>query len=136
MTSDLPYVPSWLRLFPVVAALCIGGCANPQAEVVDTKPQVLYLHTEFLPYKQGGDKDLSNRLGREITRQALLVAARDGLGVQTCDETLQETPPDDAHIVDLLLTERCTPDGKWQVKLRKFEKDQIPGAMKSVWEKT
>jgi tetratricopeptide (TPR) repeat protein len=133
MTIALPRTPFWLRLFPAVTVFCIAGCVSPPA---DTRPQVLYLHTEFLPYAQGNDKDLSNRLSREIVRQALLVAARDGLGVQTCDETLQETPPDDAHVVHLMLTERCGRDGKWHVSLTKFADKKDTGTSKAIWEKT
>jgi tetratricopeptide (TPR) repeat protein len=136
MTTALPRTPFWLRLFPIMTALCIASCAIPQAEVTDTRPQVLYLHTEFLPYKQGSDKDLSNRLSREIVRQALLIAARDGLGVQTCDETLQETPPDDAHVVHLTLTERCSRDGKWHIALSKFAEEKDTAASRPAWEKT
>src|SRR3954447_6547415 len=136
MAAALSRRPVWLRSFPVLLSVCLAGCSEHRAEVADTRPQVLYLHTEFLPYEPSADKDLSSRLNRELVRQALLIAARDGLGVQTCDETLQETPPDDAHVVELILTERCRPDGKWQIKLRKFVKDEIAAAMKPVWEKT
>ena len=98
--------------------------AGPKPDTAGTKPQVLYLHTEFLPYKGTGDNSNSNRLSREIVRQALLVAAHDGMGLQTCDETLQELPPDDAEVVQLLLTERSTRDGKWHIKLTKFVEGQ------------
>src|SRR6185312_1928876 len=89
-----------------------------------------------LPYKTSNDKDLSNRLNREIIRQALLVAARDGMKLPTCDETLQESPPDDADVVHLSLTERSHPDGKWHVKLCKFVEDQDIDAAPALWEKT
>jgi hypothetical protein len=112
------------------------SCAKPQSGDASSKPQVLYLHTEFLPYKQDNDKDFSNRLGREIVRQAVLVAAQDGLGLQTCDETLQETPPDGAEMVNLLVTERSHPDGKWHVQLRPFVEAQDASAAKPLWEKT
>jgi hypothetical protein len=115
--------------------MCIASCASPTAKVVDTRPQVLYLHTEFLPYERDNDKDLSNRLSREIVRQAFLVAARDGLGVQTCDETLQETPPDDAHVVHLMLTERCSRDGKWHVKLNSSRKKRTRALRKPFGKK-
>src|SRR4051812_24422030 len=136
MTTASLRAPVWVRLFPFVAALCFAGCVGPNAEVADTRPQVLYLRTEFLPYKGNNDKELTNRLGREIVRQALLVAARDGLGVQTCDETLQETPPDDAHVIQLTLTERCSRDGKWHISLSKFVEEKDAGASKAIWEKT
>jgi hypothetical protein len=100
------------------------------------RESLLYLRTEFLPYQHGADKDLSSRLNREIMRQALLIAARDGLGVQTCDETLGETPPAEAHLVQLLLTERCNSAGKWHVKLNKFAEAQNADVAKPLWEKT
>src|SRR4051794_13022901 len=108
--------------FLIIAALAnlVVSCAKPQSGGVSGKPQVLYLHTEFLPYKQDNDKNLSNRLGREIVRQAVLVAARQALGLQTCDETLQEAPPDDAEVLHLRVTERSHSDGKWHVRLDKF----------------
>ena len=53
---------------------------------------MFYLHTEFLPYERTVDLGLPYRLGREIIRQADLMAARDELGLATCDETLHETP--------------------------------------------
>lgn len=123
----------WSQSILLLLVGCIAGCGH---EVSDTRPQVLYLHTEFLPYKQGGDKDLSNRQGREIVRQALLVAARDGLGVQTCDETLQETPPNDAHVIQLTLTERCLRDGTWHLALSKFAEKPEASTSKAIWEKT
>src|SRR4051812_37573790 len=92
--------------FAALVILFFASCAKPQIGDDNGKPQVLYLRTEFLPYKDGNDKDFSNRLGREIVRQAVLIAAREGLGLQTCDETLQETPPDDANVVQLVVTER------------------------------
>src|SRR5262245_23573855 len=136
MTAALPRVLTSFQSISLLIVACIAGCASPKVEVADSRPQVLYLHTEFLPYQQDADKDLSCRLNREIVRQALLGAARDGLGVQSCDETLEESPPDDAHIVHLMLTERCNRDGKWHVKLSKFAEGQTADVAKPVWEKT
>src|SRR3954454_4747574 len=116
--------PLWLFVFSAVLTFSVESCSKPKVPPADARPQVLYLHTEFLPYEPGTEKDLSSRLNREVVRQALLIAARDGLGVQTCDETLQESPPDDAHVVELILSERCNRDGKWHVKLSKFVKDE------------
>ena len=58
----------------------------------NAEPQVFYLHTEFLPYEKTVERGLPYRLGREIIRQAVLLAARDEMGLATCDETLHETP--------------------------------------------
>jgi tetratricopeptide (TPR) repeat protein len=123
-------------LFIAALILLVVSCDKPQSGGGSGKPQVLYLHTEFLPYKQDNDKNLSNRLGREIVRQAVLIAARDGLGLQTCDETLQETPPDDAEVVNLVVTERSHSDGKWHVRLDKFAEGQAASAGRPLWEKT
>src|SRR4029079_8523124 len=116
--------------------LCVAGCTGSKASAPAVTPKVLYLHTEFLPYKQNADKDLSTRLSREMVRQALLVAARDGLGVQTCDETLQETPPEGVEVAHLMLTERCTGNGKWQVTLSKFVEGNEFSKPAPLWEKT
>src|SRR4051812_33815780 len=136
MTAASLRAPLWLRSIPLLVAAHVAGCLSPRMEVADTRPQVLYLRTEFLPYQQGADKDLTSRLNREIVRQALLVAARDGLGIQTCDETLGETPPEDAHVVQLMLIERCNRDGKWHISLSNFAEGQSTEAAKPVWEKT
>src|SRR3954447_11945951 len=124
MAAALSRRPVWLRSFPVLLSVCLAGCSEHKAEVADTRPQVLYLHTEFLPYEPSAERALSSRLNRETVRQALLIAARDGLHVQTCDETLQESPADDAHVVDLIVSECCNRDGKWKIKLSKFVKDE------------
>jgi hypothetical protein len=136
MAGSFPCVTVWRRSLPIVLVLCVAGCAGSKASPPTATPKVLYLHTEFLPYKQNADKNMSTRLSREIVRQALLVAARDGLGVQTCDETLQETLPEGVEVAHLLLTERSNPNGKWQVKLCKFVEGQEPDASPPLWEKT
>src|SRR6476646_1027682 len=131
MAGSFSRATTWLRSPIILAALFVAGCGH-----WGPPPKVLYLHTEFLPYKGSADQELSTRLSREMVRQALLVAARDGLGVQTCDETLQETPPDDAHVVHLMLTERCSRDGKWHISLSKFAEEKDASSSKAVWEKT
>ncbi|MEM9354150.1 MAG: hypothetical protein AAGA92_14165 [Planctomycetota bacterium] len=77
--------------------------------------QVLYLTTEF-------SDDLSptrrtNLLGREILRQAVLIAARDELGVATYDQTLGEEPPDGVEVVRVYLREQANSRGTWRVRL-------------------
>jgi tetratricopeptide (TPR) repeat protein len=108
---------------------------KPMAIPADAK--VLYLHTEFLPYKGIDANNQPYRLSREIIRQAVLVAARDEMGLQTCDETLRESPPDDAACVaHLNLTERCNVDGKWHVKLTGYAPELDPIDADAIWEKT
>lgn len=136
MGTIRPAIAVRIFCFAALLNLFFVCCAKPQNELGSGKRQVLHLHTEFLPYKQDNDKDYSNRLGREIVRQAVLIAARDGLGLQTCDATLQEIPPDDAEVVHLLVTERSHADGKWKVQLQKFVEGQGASAAKPLWEKT
>jgi hypothetical protein len=135
MAGSFPYASTW-RALSGLLLLCVAGCAHSKANPPAATPQVLYLHTEFLPYHQHADEDLSTRLSREIVRQAMLVAARDGLGVQTCDETLQETPPEGVAVVHLLLTERSSRNGKWHVKLSKFVAGEDDRNCTPLWEKT
>ena len=94
------------------------------------EPPVLFLHTEYLPYAGKKPGELPFRLGREIVRQAVLMAARDELGWTTRDETLQEAVPTQAGVVHLLVTERAHTKGKWNVKLIRHEGGEV------LWEKT
>ena len=106
------------------------GIADELSKPTDTdaKPQLFYLHTEFLPYETTVERGLPYRLGREIIRQAVLIAARDELGVATCDETLHETPSAKAQVIDMLLIERSDSLGKANVKLIQNQ-DHIMGAL-------
>ena len=115
--------------------------SNIQAEPLakDSAPlkhHVLYLHTEFLPYEVKVDKGIAYRLGREVIRQALLVAARDEMGWSTSDETLGETPPADAEVVELLLRERADLDGKWNLQLFAYTPEVDIHKDEPIWEKT
>jgi len=55
----------------------------------ESQPQVLFLHTEFGPYPKGPWSSRLRILDRELIRQAVLLTAREELGVSTCDETLR-----------------------------------------------
>jgi tetratricopeptide (TPR) repeat protein len=61
-------------------------------ETASNAPAVVCLHTEYMPIKD--EEVLRFRLVRELGRQALLIAARDELGLATRDETLDEVFPD------------------------------------------
>ncbi|MHB8972267.1 MAG: tetratricopeptide repeat protein [Pirellulaceae bacterium] len=113
-------------------ACVICGSLNTLAteDVAEVKPQVLYLRTEFIPYQKAVDKGIPYRLGREIIRQAILLAGRDELGLATCDETLQETVPKSAQVIQLMPMERADLNGKWNVKLIPYDTQGPP------WEKT
>lgn len=135
MAAPLQRIAScFLSIFVLFSLQTGAQAATPPAST--TEPQVLYLHTEFLPYEHNHDKDFSNRLSREIMRQAVLIAAREGLGLQTCDETLQESPPDNAEVVHLLLVERGNREGSWHVKLSKYVEGQDSNQAPALWEKT
>jgi hypothetical protein len=54
---------------------------------------IVCLHTEFLPWRF--EDEIKFRLMRELGRQALLIAARDELGLATRDESLGEVFPEE-----------------------------------------
>ena len=58
---------------------------------------------------------------REAVRQAVLLAARDELGLKMRDETLQEEEPLQGVVVHVMLVERADAAGKWTVKLVPFD---------------
>ena len=67
------------------------------AEEAQPKPQVVYLHTEFMPHLKQ-KKDRTTRLGRELARQAFIIACEEELGVAVRDESLDEAMPSDAEV--------------------------------------
>jgi tetratricopeptide (TPR) repeat protein len=74
-------------------AFCAENDAKaPEKPPVTALPPIVCLHTEFLPYRD--TETLRYRLMRELGRQALLIAARDELGLATRDETLGEAFPE------------------------------------------
>ncbi len=91
--------------------------ANANVPAQDVRPVVLYLHTEFRPYKNPGEDSSSTRLTRELARQAVLVAAREELGVFTRDETLQEEDVLPAQLLHVMPFERGNAAGQWRFRL-------------------
>ena len=70
-----------------------GDIASPAVAVSPaTGRPIVCLHTEFQPIND--DEVLRFRFMRELGRQAVLIAARDELGLATRDETLDEVFPD------------------------------------------
>src|SRR5436190_666220 len=67
--------------------------SNPVGEKDTKRPAIVCLHTEFLPWRF--EDEVKFRLMRELGRQALLIAARDELGLATRDETLGEVFPEE-----------------------------------------
>ncbi len=115
-------------------ALTLGTCGLGQemaaSTTAETGPPVLYLHTEYLPYATNVEKGITYRLGREIIRQAILLAAREELGLAAYDETLQESVPNNVRIIHLMPMERADLNGKWNVKLISYDGRGV------LWEKT
>jgi len=107
-----------------------------ESQVGGEKTPVLHLHTEFLPYKQLEENDLAYRLGREVVRQAFLLAAREELGLMTCDETLHETPPENSEVIDLMVIERANISGQWRLSLVKPEEGKDIHETKPLWTKS
>ena len=114
----------------IVCRVASRASETPSRTETESRPQMLSLHTEFLPYEKEVDKGIAYRLGREIVRQAILLAARDELGLATCDETLKETEPKNAQVVHVMPMERADLRGKWNVKLIPY------AAADQAWEKT
>ncbi|HEX3601231.1 MAG TPA: hypothetical protein VHU84_13860, partial [Lacipirellulaceae bacterium] len=91
-------------------------------------PSIVCLHTEFLPYKE--DEALKYRLMRELGRQAVLIAARDELGLHTRDETLDEVFPESVKDAkqDVFVSVRTQYDGsvRFQLWLASKPEDLLP----------
>jgi tetratricopeptide (TPR) repeat protein len=93
----------------------VGTGAGRAGELAE--PPVFYLHTEFLPYTRPIENAHSNRLVRELVRQAILIAARDEMGLTTRDESLQEADPTQAIVVHIMPMERGDEAGQWRLRL-------------------
>jgi len=92
-------------------------------KTLESQTQVLFLHTEFFPYHDVQENCRPHLLGRELIRQAVLLAARDELGVPTFDETLRETLPENVKVIHLFLRERASPDGQWHMSLYAYDEE-------------
>ena len=71
--------------------------AQEDAEVnAATEPRVVYLHTEYLPYTPKQDDVMPYHCGREIMRQAVLIAAPTNLAARhatrRCSRPCQHRP--------------------------------------------
>jgi hypothetical protein len=81
-------------LFVLAAAFTVGSAIAQEQSAEDVTPRaIVCLHTEFLPVQES-DGVIPVRLVRELGRQAVLVAARDEMGLATRDETLGEAFPE------------------------------------------
>lgn len=109
----------------------LSGSDEPaDAESADDSAQVLYLRTEFFPYRIDIESSPTHHLGRELARQAILIAGRDELGLAICDESLRESVPGGANVVRVLPSERLDKAGKWSIRMMPFSVNATP------WEKT
>jgi tetratricopeptide (TPR) repeat protein len=119
-------------LFSATSAHTEEAAANDtkKASTSDAKPTVC-LHTEYMPLKD--DAALKYRLMRELGRQAVLIAARDELGITTRDETLGEVFPDAVtrDKRDLFAAVRSQYDGTVEIHLWPASKPvKIPSTKK------
>lgn len=95
------------------------NAAEEETRQAAEKPAVVGLATEFFPLPVEHDKFLQDRLYREIVRQAVLLAAREELGLATRDETLGEPLPEaaDGQPGVLRLELRATHEGEYTARL-------------------
>ena len=95
----------WLPRVPFIGVMLLAGAATAQELAAGSTeqtnnpagaevPAIVCLHTEYLPLTDDEQGLLPFRLVRELGRQAVLIAARDGLGCYTRDETLGEPFPE------------------------------------------
>jgi tetratricopeptide (TPR) repeat protein len=85
---------------------------------------IVCLHTEYMPLKE--DEALKYRLMRELGRQAVLIAARDELGISTRDEILGEAFPESVtkDKQDVFIAVRSQYDGAVRFQIWSASKPQ------------
>jgi len=111
-----------LRLsYTLLIALLVLNSASHASAATE-----LVLHTHF-KYDAVPNHHFTGRMPRELGRQALLMAAREQLGMQTCDMTLREQPATDDPI-ELLAIIEAVPNGEY--KLRLFDRGALEAGEK------
>jgi tetratricopeptide (TPR) repeat protein len=122
-----------IALFVLILSLHSASCfpddkpPTDSAKQVSTKSSaIVCLHTEFLPWRF--EDKIKFRLMRELGRQALLIAARDELGLATRDETLGEIFPEAITSAknDLFVIVRSQYDGRVDFQLWKASEPGEP----------
>lgn len=81
----------WLLVGCGEVANAPGTATSVSKSIVERRP--FCLTTEFLPLPNADSEGAESLLVRELGRQAILIAARDGLGLSTRDESLAESFP-------------------------------------------
>ena len=115
-----------LLFLTFLAALCLlQTCAYAAPEVLVLRTRQRAGHQEKMP------KQVSGLLPRELARQALLIAAREELGLATRDQSLRETSSADSAI-ELLLTVDASLDSNCLVRISQEEE----GQEKAIWSQT
>ena len=121
---------SLLYVFVVLAASANWShCSTTGA----AEPQVIYLHTEFIPYQHSVDKQISYRLMRELVRQAFVIAAQEELGAIVRDGSLYETLPTADNVKHLAVLERASLKNTWQIKLFEIGDPTTRSPAQGLW---
>jgi tetratricopeptide (TPR) repeat protein len=95
-----------------------GGVGQSSAAREPGLSAAFCLSTEFLPYSKE-NRQMRYPLVRELGRQAVLIAARDGLSLSTRDESLGEAFPEKASVSAVLdIQIRGTNDGRCTISLQ------------------
>lgn len=120
--------------FLLVVFAVFAWCSTFSVSVAaaEYEPQIVYLHTEFIPYKHSVKSQISYRLMRELVRQAFVIAAQEEMGVVVRDGSLYETVPA-KNVKHLAVLERASMNRSWQVKLFEIEDPSIKSPAKGLW---
>lgn len=127
-------IGSHIGVFVLSAASLIAGAIawaddnklQAAASTSANDSAIVCLHTEFLPWRF--EDQIKYRLMRELGRQALLIAARDEMGLATRDETLGEIFPDSVTKTkqDLFVVVRSQYDGNVKFQLWRMSHPDTP----------
>lgn len=132
---------------PIAACFAIlfalyPGLSRGQASSATDRGRILCFHTQWINYADRADKQTLAPLFREFPRQAMLIAARDELGLAAHDETLGETMFEDDRADHLLCADRAIrPERVNHVRLLKFAAADTelsttkPSEQTPLWEK-
>jgi hypothetical protein len=106
----------WIGGIAAISALFSAAYARAEAPATQPTTQPAISASNLFILERAEEKPnqhIVNLLERELYRQALLIAARDELGLYTRDEVLRETVPQDiGDITDRIATLRVDPDPK------------------------